>query len=405
MLSLAALLMSITLVQLSSGGIGPLDALSGLASGFTAAEVGLLGSAHFAGFFAGCWAAPRLMGSVGHSRAFGAFTALGAIGVIAHMLLVDPLVWAGLRVLSGFAIAGCYTVIEAWLQARLENRTRGRVLGIYRMVDLGAGFLGQLMIGFLEPATYASYNILGILCCATMFPLLLTTAQPPVMVAAPRLRPLAAIRLSPLAAAGVVTAGVVASAYRMVGPLYGAEMGLGRGQIGWFLAVGVLGGALAQLPAGWLADKMDRRRVLAMASALGVAVCLAAALLRPGEAGQVGAGPVLLAAFAFGFATYPLYSISAAHANDFARPEEMAELSAALLFLWGVGAIASPLIVSTLIDAFGPGVMWLYMAAAHAALLAFGLVRMRARPVPPDRTGYAYLPRTSFLLGWLMGRR
>jgi len=40
------------------------------------------------------------------------------------MLIVDPWAWAFLRTLSGFSIAGCFTVIEAWLQAKVSNRNR-----------------------------------------------------------------------------------------------------------------------------------------------------------------------------------------------------------------------------------------------------------------------------------------
>jgi MFS family permease len=65
------------------------------------------------------------MGSVGHSRAFAAFTAMGAIGLLAHMLVVDPYAWALMRVASGLCIAGCYTVIEAWLQAKVTNERGG----------------------------------------------------------------------------------------------------------------------------------------------------------------------------------------------------------------------------------------------------------------------------------------
>jgi len=79
LISFAALFLSVILLQLSSGSLGPLDALSGLTLGFTTQDIGLLGSAHFLGFFIGCWWAPRLMGSVGHARAFAAFTATGAI--------------------------------------------------------------------------------------------------------------------------------------------------------------------------------------------------------------------------------------------------------------------------------------------------------------------------------------
>ncbi|MEM7632530.1 MAG: MFS transporter, partial [Pseudomonadota bacterium] len=246
LISFAALFLSVVLLQLSSGALGPLDALSGLALDFSRQEIGILGSAHFLGFFIGCWWAPRLMGSVGHSRAFAAFTAAGAIGLLAHMLIVDAMAWAVMRVASGLCVAGCYTVIEAWLQAKVTNETRGRAMGTYRVVDMGASLVAQLFIGVLEPASYVSYNLLAIICCAALLPLTLTTVRQPETPAAPRLRPRLAATRSPLAAAGVVVAALSSASFRMVGPVYGQEVGLSTGQIAWFMAAFVLGGALAQ---------------------------------------------------------------------------------------------------------------------------------------------------------------
>ncbi|MCB1390271.1 MAG: hypothetical protein KDK12_14195, partial [Rhodobacteraceae bacterium] len=94
LISFAALFVSVFLLQLGLGGVVPLDALSGTELGFTAEQIGTMGSMHFVGFFIGCWWAPRLMGTVGHSRAFAAFTAAGTIGLIAHMMIVNPTAWA-----------------------------------------------------------------------------------------------------------------------------------------------------------------------------------------------------------------------------------------------------------------------------------------------------------------------
>ena len=44
------------------------------------------------------------------------------------------------------------------------------------------------------------------------------------------------------------------------------------------------------------------------------------------------------------------------------------------------------------------------IAAAHGVLVVFGLARMRARPTRTDRTPYVYAPRTTFLIGRLLGR-
>jgi MFS family permease len=399
MISFAALFMSVILLQLSTGAVGPLDALSGLMLDFTTEEIGLLGSAHFLGFFIGCWWAPRLMGSVGHSRAFAAFTATGAIGLLSHMLVTDPVAWALMRIASGFCVAGCYTVIEAWLQAKVTNQTRGRAMGVYRVVDMSGSLAAQLIITVLEPASYVSYNILAILCCAALLPLTLTRATQPETPAAPRLRPMLAVAKSPLAAAAIVVAAVSSAAFRMVGPIYGQQVGLVTEQIAWFLAAFVLGGALAQFPAGWLADKYDRRWVLIWLSVAAMASCAITVASH-----DMGSAAVMLAAGLFGMTSFPIYSVAAAHAHDFAEDHERVELSAALMFFFAVGAIAAPWFASVLIDAYGPAALFTMIAAAHLMLVIFGVIRMRMRPSPGARTAYVWAPRTSFLIGRLTAR-
>jgi MFS family permease len=395
--SFGALFVSVVLLQLSAGGLGPLDALSGAVLGFTPTQIGLLGSAHFLGFLIGCWGAPRLMGRVGHVRTFAAFTAAGTIGALAHMMLADPVAWAGLRVLTGLCVAGCYTVIEAWLQARLDNANRGRAIGTYRLVDLIAQLGAQGLIGVLPPAAYASYNILAIFAALALVPMTLTRIDQPPLPAAPRLRPMAAVRLSPLAAAGVVTAGLTGGAFRMVGPIYGQEVGLAADQIALFLAAFILGGAVAQVPVGWLADRFDRRKVLIWLSLAAIAACGATV-----AAAEVGPAAVFGAAVLFGLVTFPIYSVATAHANDFASPTEAAELSSALVFLFAIGAIASPLIAAGLVGALGPWAMFAFIGAAHLALSVFGLIRMRARTGAAERTAYVYTPRTTAIVGRLL---
>ena len=397
LISFAALFLSVLLLQLSSGGVGPLDVLSGTELGFTRQELGLLGSAHFFGFFIGCWWAPRLMGSVGHSRAFAAFTAAGAIGLMAHMVIIDAYAWAVMRVASGLCVAGCYTVIEAWLQAKVTNATRGRTMGVYRVVDMTGSLGAQMIVGILAPASYVSYNLLAIGCCAALLPLTLTKVKQPETPSSPRLRPRLAITRSPLAAAGVVVAALSAAAFRMVGPIYGQEVGLTAGEIAWFLSAFVLGGAIAQFPVGWLADKFDRRWVLIWLSVAAMLSC-AVTVMAVGS-GRLG---IFITAGLFGLTTFPIYSVAAAHAHDFASSEERVELSAALMFWYATGAIFAPYVASALIDGFGPTALFVMISVGHAVLVVFGLTRMRVRPAKEVRTPYVYAPRTSFTIGRLL---
>jgi predicted MFS family arabinose efflux permease len=304
-----------------------------------------------------------------------------------------------MRVASGLCVAGCYTVIEAWLQAKVTNQTRGRTMGVYRVVDMTGSLAAQMVISVLEPASYVSYNILAIVCCAALLPLTLTTVKQPDTPDSPRLRPRLAHDRSPLAAAAVVVAALTSASFRMVGPVYGQEVGLTTDQIAYFLSAFVLGGALAQYPVGWLADKFDRRWVLIWLSV--AAVFSSTVTVYAAGFGTVG---ILTAAGVFGLTTFPIYSVAAAHAHDFASDDERVELSAALMFYFALGAIAAPFIASLLIEAYGPRALFLMIGAGHAVLVLFGLLRMRVRPSPEDRTRYTYAPRTSFLIGRLTGK-
>lgn len=400
LISFAALFLSAGLLQFSSGAVGPLDALTGLSIGFSTAQVGFLGSAHFLGFFIGCWWAPRLMGNVGHSRAFAIFAATGAIGLAAHVITDAPAWWALFRIGSGICIAGCYTVIEAWLQAKVTNETRGRAMGTYRVVDMGTSLIAQFMIGALANLeTYVAYNALTIICCASLLPLALTKQAQPATPSQTRLRPMLAWRASPLAVAGVLAAALSSASFRMVGPIYGQEVGLAASQIGYFLAAFVAGGAVAQYPMGWLADKFDRRWVLIWLSIAAVASC--AITIYSTTSGTWG---IMLTAALFGLTTFPIYSVAAAHAHDFATADQRVELSAALMFFYAVGAIAAPYTSSALIAAFGPAALFVMISVAHIFLVVFGLARMRVRDAPEDKTRYVYAPRTTFLIGRLLSR-
>ncbi|MBY8974255.1 MFS transporter [Rhodobacteraceae bacterium NNCM2] len=398
LISFAALFLSVFLVQMGSGSLGPLDVLAGSVRGFTDSEIGFLGSAHFMGFFIGCWMAPRYVGRIGHSRSFAAAAAIGAMGALLHPVLDGPLWWAGLRVLTGIAIASAYTVTESWLQAKTENANRGRVYGVFRVVDMGGAIAAQGMIAVLDPASYAAYNIVAVFCCLCLLPLTISRRVAPELPGAPRLRPLQAYMLSPLAAVGIVVAGLAGSAFRMVGPLFGLENGLNQAQIAIFLSVSMIGGILVQYPIGWLADKFERRMVLIFISLAAVGSCLWTI--------QVSSSPMLLylSAALFGVTSYPVYSISSALANDRATPEMVLELNASLIFFYSLGAVISPTLSAYLINEYGPSALFVFIAASHLALIVFALYRMTRRETVEPITPYSYIPRTSMVVARMFGR-
>ena len=403
LISLSALLVSTLFVQMGIGALRPFDAISGQALGFSPVEIGLLASGHFAGFLLGCVFGPHLVRRAGHSRAFAVMAGAAVISIIAHPLIPDAYFWTAIRVLSGFSVAGCYTLIESWLQAKITNEIRGRVFSIYRLIDMSGQIMANAVIATLTPASYISYNLLAIIMCLAILPLALTQSKEPELPERIDYQPLFAMRISPLAGLGVVVAGLSTATFGSVGPIYAIAVGLDLSQIALFLVVSTVGGMISQLPAGILADKISRRAVLLMFSIMASALCL----LMTFPIADVllwGIPLVYLLSFLFGFTTFPIYSICAAHASDFVTQDRMITLSASLIFLYATGAIVSPLLAGVIIEQYGATMMFSMIAAAHILLMIFTIYRNFARPAE-QRRRYAYVPRTSMFIASILRPR
>ena len=396
LLSLSALLVSVFFVQISTGTLGPLDALSGLAIGFSRTEIGFIGSAHFVGFIIGCFISPMLVRRAGHARAFSFVTGLSIIGVLAHPLWENLYFWMVLRVFSGMAVAGAATVIESWLNAKLNNENRGRYYSFYRLVDMSGGLCAQILIASLPIAQFASYSIVAIFLCLSFFPLALTQSVQPTLPEHPKWRPFLALSISPLAVVGVIVVGATGAAVRMIGPLFAYDNNLSAGEIGLFLALFVLGGALSQFPAGYLADKFTKRRLMLSLSILTIIVSVV--MQFDFISTILGSSRIFVLVFVFGMATMPIYSLAATHANDLCQKEDMTDLSASLIFFFALGAIGSPIFGGALIDYFGPDALFNYFAILHLILFLFDIYRVIRRPVIHFTKPYRYIPRTSLFI-------
>ena len=396
LISISALLVSVFLVQVSTGTLGPLDALSGLEIGFSRTQIGLIGSSHFIGFILGCFLSPALIRRVGHARTFSFVTGLSIIGVLLHPMWHNLYFWMILRVMSGMAVAGAATVIESWLHAKLNNENRSRYFSFYRIFDMSGALVAQALIATLPIAQSSSYSLVAIFLCLSFFPLALTKSVQPTLPEQIKWRPFFAMEVSPIAVAGVLVVGATGAAIRMVGPLFAYDSALDAGQIALFLALFILGGALAQFPVGYLADKFAKRSLMISLSLLTIIV----SFIMQFEAVRfiLGDYQIFILVFVFGMATIPIYSLSATHANDLCQKQDMTDLSASLIFFFAIGAIASPIVSGALIDNFGPDILFVYFAILHGLLFVFAFYRVMKRPVIHFAKPYRYIPRTSLFI-------
>ncbi len=380
-------------ILLAGNGLqGTLIAVRGGIEGFSPTVIGLFGTTYYLGMLLGCRYGPQVIGGVGHIRAFAAFAAIAASAALFMILVIDPFMWMGMRFATGFSFAVLSMAIESWLNERAGNADRGRVLGLYRTVDLCAVTGAQFLLPVFGAASFALFCVVAIFFCIALVPVSLSRGPSP---KPPEVHGLLIKRvwlLSPLAVAGCLTIGLTNSAFRLVGPVYASDIGMDAGQIAIFVSAGVVGGALLQLPLGWLSDRYNRRWIVVLATSGAALGGFLLSLLDGSNVTLIYLGALMFGAFAL-----PLYSLSIAHASDLVEPGEFVSVSASLMFVFGLGASIGPFAASVVIEQFGPQAIFTYTTAMHGGFLLFVLYRLRRRPQVPtvQRSRFTAFMRTS----------
>lgn len=369
----SSLLLGIGFLLLGHGLQFTLLPLSGEASGFDTVMLGMLGSSYYVGFVGGCLLGPYVILRAGHIRTFTAMVAAATVMVLCHALMRDPLVWNGLRAISGFSLATLYLVIESWLNDRASNTTRGHVMSAYIVINYAAFTGGQMLVTVYPVTDMAPFMLAGLLISLATLPVALTGAAQPAPITIVRFRPARLFRTAPVAFVGAFLIGVSNGAFWSLGAVFATGIGLSVEQAALFVSATVAGGALGQWPVGRLSDRVDRRLVLAALLVGSIVAGLALGLL------TVGPQMLLLLGFAFGVLTLPGYSLAAAHAYDKTAPGEYVETAAGVLLVNGLGSVCGPMIAAVAIAWHGPHSLFLLTAVTQTLLFIFIVFRIRVR--------------------------
>jgi MFS family permease len=379
--SIAAIMLSVLALITGNALHNTLVPLRGKLEGFSSFNLGLLGSAFFAGMLAGTMLGPAIIRRVGHVKAYGTFAALAIIVALAYPMLVDPASWIVLRAIVGFAFAGLFGVIDGWVQGKADNEHRGRLSSANQFVHFVAVALGQSLLPMADPMSFTLFTVIAMLFALSIIPFSLSRTEPPALPETARLELSWLFRSAPVSGVASLCVGTANGSFWSLFPVFGVTMGLTNGQIASFLTATILGSAAAIWPIGRLSDRMDRRMV--MAGLMFASSCVGLMLMTFGSLPVWGMN---MLGFMLGMATMTIYSVAVAHANDRAIAEQSVTIASGLLFLYSVGAIAGPTIAASVMDRFGPTSLFLFMACIQAIALSVTILRIRQRPPAAAKT-------------------
>ena len=385
---LAALLASAAFLYSGNGLQFTLLSMRADIENFSTPLIGIMMASYYIGFIAGCRTNPSIIAAVGHIRTFVALASLASASALAHSIFVDVYGWAVLRIVSGFCFAGMAMVLESWINERVSNEDRGRILSVYRIVDLLALTAGNAMIAMANPAGFQLFAVTSILISIGLVPIALTRSEAPKPIAAAKLDLSALFKVSPVGAAGALMTGLANAGFWSIGPIFVSRIGYDVSVVSAFMISVILGGAVSQWPLGMLSDKIDRRFVIA-GSSFFVAIAAGSISLY----GAVSQTHLLTLAVAMGAFMLPMLGLSIAHANDITLPEEAVKTNGGLLLLHGVGAVIGTFSASTIMAVFGPESLFVFIASIYAGFSAFTLFRTTQNSAPEEKSPFAPIPR------------
>ncbi|KCZ46823.1 MFS transporter [Hyphomonas pacifica] len=373
--SIGSLLIAAAILYAGNGLQSTLLAVRADLEGFPTAVIGGLTSAYFAGFILGCRFVPGMIKNVGHIRAFVALASIASSSALAHVLFVDLVSWAFLRFVTGFSFAGLTMVLESWINERATNANRGKILSVYRMVDLGSVTIGNLLLAVSAPSGFKLFVLVSILISIALVPVALTKTSSPAPLETAKLDIRELYRVSPVGAVGAMLTGLANAAFWGMAPVFVQKVGYGSAMVAVFMSTAIIGAGLFQFPMGTLSDRIDRRYVIIGASVAGAV----AAILLASFAG-ISQSALLVFGFFFGGLIIPTFGICAAHANDHAAVGKAVATSGGLLLLHGLGSVFGALAGALAMSVFHPAALFWYIAAIYLLLAVFSILRVGLRP-------------------------
>jgi MFS family permease len=347
----------------------PLLALVLDRQGVSESLIGLSSASQSLAVFVAAPLAPRLLRRAGLPA-----TVLGGIGVVVLTMLLLPAIpnvyaWFPIRFLLGMGATTLFIATQTWVNAIAAEERRGRTIGIFGLLWAAGFTAGPLVIRATGVEGWPPFLTSVALMILAAMPLLgARAAMPPVAA-----EPAAPMRGFFLRLPGAMYAGLLLGAVEYILdaflPLYALDEGLRQDDAVTLLAVLLAGVTLAQLPAGWLADRWDRDRLLFCAALLAMLL----SLVLPWTIAHLWSAYAVVGLL--GVAVGAIWTISVVMLGAQYRGVELAGAYAASGVLHGIGMIAGPVFAGYAAAAWSPGAIPLTIALCCLLYLPATLIR------------------------------
>jgi MFS family permease len=318
-------------------------------------EIGLVGSAQWAGMLLGILSAPHLMYACG-ARVIVIVGCVGS-GLIALMMAWIPtqfiFLWAVASVTFGFGIGLRWIGNESWLYSIVSGTQRGRIVGVHEtLIQLGQ-VVGPLLIAWQGIASAHIFYLTAAFAVVAVLPLFFATIQ---MQNAPHRKPvaikvfLAEMRKRFKHNFGIrigILSGIIDGALFGMLAVYEVGNGASIERAATVMTVFGIGGLIASVPFGWLSDRFGVSLASKVCAFMGIAGSL---FLWLGSPWMVWSASFILGAVAACMLTL---SIIAGIEQAARENKNMGAAISEISLVYTAGTVVGPILAGTAMDALG----------------------------------------------------
>jgi MFS family permease len=384
---MSALIATMAVVSITSSLAWPILSEALRNQGYSESMIGINAAAQFTGIIVVALAAPRIIPAMGFFKTI----VLGLV-VVAVMLIALPAfrsfeTWLLIRFLLGVGNSLLFTAGDTWMNHIVDDRVRGRWMGIYVTVGMAGWALGPLLGAYLDPDTYWPF-VCGLLAIVVAAVFLLPTRKLDVKLSLSAQGVAMGLATVFIAAPTVLLSsamfGVVEGAMQSFAHLYTMDiLGAQFRQTGYAVIwVGAIAAVFFQYPIGWLADKVNRRWLLiACVLTMMVSIFLFPLLIEGGrgpwwEPRALGLWTVVSV---WGGSMGGIFTVGITLLGQRFRDVELVSANAMFSVLFGVGGLLGPFLAGTAMTAMGPAGFPSSLLAVVTVYAVFALYRQFIR--------------------------
>ena len=362
---LIAVIFSVTVFSLTYGLSSPLIAFKLLNAGMSESAIGVNAAMHAVGVFL---IAPFLPALFRRYRPLTLIVvSLCAIAVIFMLFgVVSFPMWFLLRMGLGLFSEIIMVQTETWLNGSTVERARGKVLALYT-AGMSLGFAtGPLILAWTGSDGNLAFYVASVL-AALAIVFIFTSGMP--RVEGHEAKPETLGNSLKLAALPIM-ATVLNAAVEVLGmnflSLYAIKLGWSESASALLISVLMFGAILLQLPIGWLADRVDRLKLMTTLAFIAAAL----AFVWPHILAFHLLSYVML--FIWGGIFVGIYTVAITWVGERFKGGQLAGIYAAMSVAWGAGALAGPLLGGFAMTFSLHGLPWL----TGALCLVFALLSL-----------------------------